>query len=192
MRWRARLGKILIAMCGVGHGMEHPSNTRVMENAPLDFQPKVEIAAIYLQFAEQVLFLRLAPPKKEAGRWGVPAGKLESSELPLEAAQRELFEETGIELDLSSWQYLGPIFIRKPDLDYVYHMFSADLAKQPSCRLSSEHDAAQWVSPESAMQMPLMQGASEALTIYLKRIEPPAGGCRWHDRADRSQIRGKW
>lgn len=177
MRWRARLGKILIAMCGVGHCMEDQSNTRVMENPPLDFKPEVEIAAIYLRFAEEVLFLRLALPKKEAGRWGVPAGKLESTELPLEAAQRELFEETGIQLDRSSWQYLGPIYIRKTDLDYVYHMFSVDLARQPTCRLSTEHNAAQWMSPESALQMPLMQGASEALTIYLKRrLEPPAGG----------------
>ena len=35
-----------------------------------------------------------APGDSEAGSWGVPAGKIEPNEIPLQGAARKLFEET--------------------------------------------------------------------------------------------------
>jgi 8-oxo-dGTP pyrophosphatase MutT (NUDIX family) len=40
-------------------------------------------------------------------RWDLPKGLIEPPEWPLAAARRELFEETGLQLDSSSWDDLG-------------------------------------------------------------------------------------
>lgn len=44
---------------------------------------------------DQILLVRRANPP-DAGRWGFPGGKIEFGETVLEAAERELSEETGV------------------------------------------------------------------------------------------------
>jgi len=48
---------------------------------------------------------------KDAGAWSVPKGLIEPGEDPLEAAQRELVEETGFALPDGPWVALG--FVRQ-------------------------------------------------------------------------------
>ncbi len=139
----------------------------VHEKAPAEFSPRVHIAACYLEIDNRVLFLQTAEGKSEAGKWGVPAGKLEKNETPRDAAIRELFEETGISLDPSSQiRSLGPLYIRKPELDYVFHLFKVQLPQAPNVRLSDEHQSYKWASSKDVEEMPLMAGAMQALQHY--------------------------
>jgi 8-oxo-dGTP diphosphatase len=144
------------------------SEIKVYEKKPEDFFPKVEVAATYVNLNGKVLFLKLAPNKQEAGAWGVPAGKLESHEMPVNGAKRELFEETGVDISLNNFQSLGTLYIRKPDIDYIYHLFSVSLNTQPSICLSTEHSSYQWVSPSESKNLPLMNGAHQALDAYIR------------------------
>ncbi len=52
-----------------------------------------------------------------------PGGHLEPNEAPLDAARRELFEETGFESDL--WTYLGGYMVNANQGGAVSHMFHA-------------------------------------------------------------------
>ena len=52
-----------------------------------------------------------------------PAGMIESGELPYEAAQRELLEETGYKSD--NWQYLGYTWESTSKLTNKMHLFLA-------------------------------------------------------------------
>lgn len=144
------------------------SETQVYEQKPNDFSPQVEVAATYVKFNDMLLLLQLAPNKREAGLWGVPAGKLEIDEAPMEGAKRELFEETGIDTNEDSFRSLGSLYIRKPDIDYIYHLFSINLDFQPPIVLSTEHVSYKWVSRGEAENLPLLQGAHRALEAYYR------------------------
>lgn len=66
------------------------------------------VAVLALDEKGQVLLVR--QEREGAGRalWEIPAGVLERGERPLEAAKRELLEETG--LSARSWRYLGTMY----------------------------------------------------------------------------------
>lgn len=141
-------------------------DVKVYEWKPVDFVPQVEVSAIYVIFHNNLLLLKLSANKKEAGAWGVPAGKLEKEESCLICAKRELAEETGIDLSENSFREQGKLYIRKPEIDYVYHLLSVNLECKPKIHLSQEHDAYQWVSRQEALNMPLMKGGKEALEFF--------------------------
>lgn len=142
-------------------------DVEIYEKAPFDFSPKIEASACYIEIDSKILLLQLATHKSESGKWGVPAGKLEKNETAQNAAIRELFEETGISLRQSSQiQSLGSLFIRKPGIDYVYHLFRVHLNQIPDLRLSDEHQDYRWASTKDLEELPLMAGAKQALDHY--------------------------
>lgn len=142
------------------------NNTKVYDQKPDDFASSAEVAAVYITVNGKILLLQLGDSKKEKGSWGVPAGKLEAHEQPLDAACRELLEETGISISKEHMHSLGCLYIRKPELDYVYHLFGTQVMTVPSVTLSEEHMAYTWVTRREAEILPLMNGAYHALKTY--------------------------
>ncbi|MBS0620869.1 MAG: NUDIX domain-containing protein [Verrucomicrobia bacterium] len=140
----------------------------VHEKRPPDFIPHVEVAACYLEVGDKVLLLQLAPGKSEEGLWGVPAGKMEMGETPLQTAIRELYEETGITLDIP-FRSLGTLYMQKPHIHYAYHLFYVQLPSPLEIRLSLEHQNFLWASREDLKTLPLMVGAEPALTLVRQR-----------------------
>lgn len=138
----------------------------VHETKPDKFNPQAEVAACYLECDGKLLLLLNAPGDSEAGSWGVPAGKLEPSESPLQGVARELFEETSISIDPSQIQSIGSLYIRKPEVDYVYHLFRIKLAIRPEVRLSPEHQNYRWMSGEEMEMMPIIVGGKQAYAHY--------------------------
>ncbi|WP_417523513.1 NUDIX hydrolase [Marinovum sp.] len=55
--------------------------------------PRIGALAVVIE-AGQVLLVRRAPPKPDAGLWGFPGGHVEAGETVHAAAARELLEET--------------------------------------------------------------------------------------------------
>lgn len=144
-------------------------NTQVYERKPVGFCSKLEIAAVYVNINGKLLLLELSHEKLEAGAWGVPAGKLESNETAENGAKRELFEEAGIEITYeNTFKAFGKLYIRKPGIDYVYHLFELHLTNEPEIRLSREHQSYKWVVREEAEKLPLMNGAKQALDFYYR------------------------
>ncbi len=142
-------------------------NIQVYEKQPEGFNPHVEVSACYLEMDKRLLLLQSTSKKSEPETWGVPAGKIEKNESPESAAKRELFEETGILIDRNSqMQSLGKLYIRKPEIDYVYHLFKVRLNEVPDVRISNEHQDYRWASVKDIEEMPLMLGAREALSKY--------------------------
>jgi 8-oxo-dGTP diphosphatase len=147
-------------------------NTEVHETMPDGFNPQVQVAACYLEIDNKLLLLQSSAKKSEPQTWGVPAGKLEKNENPEEAARRELFEETGISIELPSQiQFLGSVYIRKPKIDFVYHLFKVNLDEIPDIRLSDEHQSYKWASSKDIEEITLMSGAKEVLKIVCALVK---------------------
>ncbi len=136
------------------------------QTKPQGFKAAVEVSACYLEIDGQLLLLQCSSSKPEPGKWGVPAGKLEIGETPTQAAKRELYEETGILVENSDLRAIGSLYIRKPNMDYVYHLFQITLKVKPEIRLSSEHLNYLWASQQTMETLPLMAGALEAIQKY--------------------------
>ncbi len=140
----------------------------VYEVRPEDFFPKVEIAAIYIDVEGRVLLLKNSSHKKEAAKWGVPAGKLEYGEMPAHGASRELFEETGIEISHEKLLQIGKLYIRKPEIDYIYHIFGVKFDHLPEVCLSNEHVNYRWITQKESVELDLMQAAKQPLDFFFQ------------------------
>ena len=105
-----------------------------------------------------------------------PQAKSRLGELPIEAVKRELFEETGIPAEVSQIHSLGSLYIRKPLIQYIYHLFRVEIKGQrPDIRLSSEHRDFCWAHEKDFGSMPLRAGAREALRRYRSYLNKTKG-----------------
>lgn len=139
-----------------------------------NFRPTMRASACYLEVDGQILLIQQERGKSDAGMWGVPAGKLEQGETPEVAARRELLEETGIQLTSASRiAYLETLYIRKPDLDYIYYMFEVHCNKKPSVDLSIEHSNYRWADSSDLKNLPLRPGVEKALDYYREASRLP-------------------
>ncbi len=144
----------------------------VFEQKPKNFHPKVEVASCFLEMDGRLLLLEESLEKLEKGKWGVPAGKIEPNETPEDSARRELFEETGILVEHDSQiQSFGALYIRKPKMDYTFHLFKIHLTSLPNVHLSTEHQNYKWASLEDIEKIPLMAAAKEVLRIFRIRCQ---------------------
>lgn len=146
---------------------------KIHQVKPRGFYSQVEIAAAHVEVDNEVLFLQRSG--SERGLWGVPGGKIEKGESPDLAVKRELFEETGISLNQDSRiDFLGKLFMSKPDVDYVYHMYRVNFSEKPTVTLSDEHIESEWFNASQVPSLPLMSGALEAFDFYQKWSENKA------------------
>lgn len=134
---------------------------------PLNFTPSVKIAGCYCLCDKRILLLKRHPNKPYGETWGVPAGKMEMGEDARTCAVRETFEETGIDIQGADLKQIETLHCRIPALDFVYHMFYKPFASFPVVDLGTdEHTEYRWVTYEEALQLPLIIGGEEALTLF--------------------------
>lgn len=101
----------------------------------------------------EVLLLRRAPATVRAGSWEGVHGRIEAGETPVEAARREMQEETG--LTPTAWYNLSRVeMFYRADLDEValIPVFAVFVADDSDPILSAEHDAWAWQAPEMAVR----------------------------------------
>ncbi|MDN3506252.1 MAG: NUDIX hydrolase [Simkaniaceae bacterium] len=133
----------------------------IFETQPSDFDTSLQASACYIQVDQKFLLLQKATNLI----WTTPGGKLEKGETPLQAAIRELFEETG--LRATQPYFLTKLYFRKPSVDFVFHMFQVKLDALPLVTLSKEHQSYAWKSPDEFDSLSLIAGFHEALDYYL-------------------------
>lgn len=129
----------------------------------------IPIATVFLfNDADQLLLLRRHVADLGGGKWGTPGGRLEPNEDSRQAMQRELREETGIEIDSVQFERLGSHTVHMPH--GVVHMASyrATVPKEVDVVLDpSEHQAFAWVGTADLLTYPnLLWGTPSILRDF--------------------------
>lgn len=139
----------------------------IYETNSKSFSSIKQVASCYLRVKGKILMLKRASNKSDPGVWGLPGGKLEKGETPLEAAVREFSEETGIVLESVRLHPIASFYIRRKE-EYLYHTFASFLEEFPPIILSPEHDESRWVALDEVQSLPLIPGSKEVFRRYLK------------------------
>jgi 8-oxo-dGTP diphosphatase len=115
-------------------------------------------AAVYLRTLcfvfsgdDLLLIYRHRPP--DAGMWNVPGGKIDRGEDPLEAAQRELREEAGIEPALA-FRGVATVIVRSTGEHWCIFLFSG--AVDDRVVTPSEEGPLRWASPGEIAGLPVL------------------------------------
>lgn len=138
---------------------------------PKDFKPKFEISFCICTYNDSLLFLQRQDHKPQGNQWGVPAGKIENSETPVQGAKRELVEETGIDLPESHFNFIEKVYDKFPTLGFIVHIFHVRLSERMTIKINpDEHKVFKWVTLEEALTMDYMQDVDELLKLAFKKI----------------------
>ncbi len=113
---------------------------------------------------QQLLLLKRKAGAHGAGLWSLPGGKLEANESALQAAVRELGEETG--LSGTHWRHLGKSSHTYAHTQLYFTLFVCRCAKPSDLQAESE---ALWVSRQDVSQYPML----EANQTLMKMLEVP-------------------
>lgn len=112
----------------------------------VEHRPAVAIIALK---EGRMLFVRQMRPAVGLAPLEIPAGLIEPGEDPLEAARRELAEETGLKGDLT---YLFSYYVSPGFTDEKTHVFLAENLEEAQATLDEEEAIeVVWMPPEEAL-----------------------------------------
>ena len=133
---------------------------------------------IYARCEEEVLFVHRNSPDRpgdyHAGLWNGLGGKLELDESPLDAAVRELEEESGLSLSRERFRPLGvlsfPNFKPHKNEDWWVTVFEAEVSRAERQRpVSGPEGSLHWVPIDQVESLPTWPGDREFLPRVIRR-----------------------
>ncbi len=107
----------------------------------------------------RVLIVREAVSKDttQVGKWGLPGGRLEPGESFTDGLQREVREETGLQVTIGKPLYVGewrPVIRGVPH--QIIAIFMVCQSKSDDVQLSDEHDKYEWIVPGERSKFTIM------------------------------------
>jgi 8-oxo-dGTP diphosphatase len=136
----------------------------LMQNNNIDSLPvpTLGVSGIVFNNQKQVLLIqRNQPPAM--GLWSIPGGKLEAGESLLEACQREIKEETGLDTEVKN--IVAIVERRVEGFHYVIIDFLALLMNEENSQPIAHSDVseARWVNLENLVDYDLVAGLAEII-----------------------------
>jgi dATP pyrophosphohydrolase len=117
---------------------------------------------------------RSAKTGEYQGSWQTVYGGIEKGETAVEAALRELREETGLK-PINMWQveYLESFYFMVHDYVTVMPVFGVEVARDAALLLNDEHDAHRWVTEAQIDGSFMWRTQRDALKVLLDELHSP-------------------
>jgi 8-oxo-dGTP diphosphatase len=136
--------------------------------------PRVGVGAIVIHEGRVLLVRRGRAPA--LGLWSVPGGLVELGETTLDAARREVEEETGLDVRIAGLVGVLDRVTRDADGRVRYHWVLVDYLAYPQSNdtITAGSDAAEvrWVTIDEVERLPITEGLAD----MIKRAAALAGG----------------
>jgi type II secretory ATPase GspE/PulE/Tfp pilus assembly ATPase PilB-like protein/8-oxo-dGTP pyrophosphatase MutT (NUDIX family) len=100
----------------------------------------------------RVLVLQRAEDTRCPGSWEIVHGRVESGELPEDAAAREMREECGLTAERLYAITVQPFYMRGARVVSAAVVFAAFVDQRSEARLDDEHVAHEWLAPADALE----------------------------------------
>lgn len=126
--------------------------------------------------APQALQLQRASDSGYApGTWQAVHGGIKPGETAVQAAWRELIEETGLR-PRGFWQleHVNSFYVARSDAIQMCPCFAAEVAPDAAITLNHEHDAARWIDLEAEAHLFMWPGPRAALAEIRAYILKPS------------------
>jgi mutator protein MutT len=138
--------------------------------------PAIGVGGIVFNGQQQVLLIQRNQPPA-SGLWSIPGGKLEPGESLAKACQREVLEETGLEVQVTA---LVAVVERQTEgFHYVIIDYLAILKNQENPLPIAQSDVAQakWVEIDEVFEYALVDGLADIIlrTYALYKNNLPGG-----------------
>ncbi len=142
------------------------SMTQLHQKKPITFHSKLEVSTVFMEWEDKILLLQRASHKVAPGTWGIPGGKLEGTESPLNGLLREIKEELQLTPSLEKIYYIGKLYAENSIVQYKLHLFRWRLECVPRITLNKEeHAAFIWQPIAELNDLPLLEGQLEAFSF---------------------------
>ncbi len=145
-------------------------DSMLLQSPPANFSLKAaEVAAILPFISHKILLLQRLPTHPQANLWCSPGGKLNKGEKPIEAAVRELEEETGILIHPNALIDLGKFYVCYPNGDFIVNLFKVQLDENDvTIQIkNTEHQAYCLCSLKEAKLLSLTPGLNEYFDLVM-------------------------
>lgn len=121
----------------------------------------------------EFLVLRRSTGQVLADTWQAVHGKIEPGETAVQAALRELREETGL-APAAFWQIdaLNAFYVARTDEVHLCPCFAVEVAPDARVALSAEHTAFEWLGVQAAMERLMWPGQRRAVREVVEFIVP--------------------
>ena len=121
---------------------------------------------------DRLLLCRISGSNPSAGEWSLPGGGIDFSEHPEDACRREVFEETGLEVELDGLAKVDSETFHYPDrslqairIIYRAHVIGGVLTSE----LDGSTDTCEWFPREDALNLPLVPLARLGIELAFTR-----------------------
>ncbi|MEM7033012.1 MAG: NUDIX hydrolase [Chloroflexota bacterium] len=132
--------------------------------------PRVAVGALVM-FEDKVLLVKRGKPPA-SGVWALPGGRVEWGESLIQAVQREVIEETGINIEVGKIIYTFDSITRNDQGGIAFHYIIIDFLAHPVEPVSEpvaddDADDAAWLTLDQINALPMSQTSLALIKKYI-------------------------